>query len=104
MRFEQPSDIMLMDGEIVWKDSDTPSRRLASLAPAETEDVLRVLAMPEEPIEGSSVERSQFMWIRLANGDLILGVFPQDGGYFAVEEAVDIAFRLRPGSADDLDP
>lgn len=29
--------------------------------------------------------RSPFMWIRLPNGDLILGVFPYGDTYFATE-------------------
>lgn len=29
--------------------------------------------------------RSEWLWVRLANGDLILGFFPQDEGYFAHE-------------------
>lgn len=29
--------------------------------------------------------RSEWLWIRLANGDLILGCYPQGETYFAVE-------------------
>jgi hypothetical protein len=32
--------------------------------------------------------RGEWRWFRLANGDLICGFFPQDEGYFAVEDAV----------------
>lgn len=42
-----------------------------------------VLAADENDEEG----RSQFVWVRLPNGDLILGVFPQGGTYHLATEA-----------------
>ena len=35
--------------------------------------------------------RSEWLWIRLENGDLILGCFPQGETYFEVEEDADMA-------------
>ena len=46
-------------------------------SPAAVERVL------EAPLTGDG--RSEWRWIRLANGDLILGVFPHGETYFAIE-------------------
>ena len=40
-------------------------------------------------------ERSQWVWVRLINGDLILGVFPQADTYCAVE--IDAAHPHKKG-------
>lgn len=61
---------------------DEELRQIARVHPASPEAVATVLAASEDDEEG----RSQFMWLRLANGDLMLGVFPQGGTYFGVEE------------------
>lgn len=39
-----------------------------------------------DPDKADGFTRSEFLWIRLANGDLILGVFPQDDAYLAFEQ------------------
>jgi hypothetical protein len=49
--------------------------------PASPESVGTVLDASVDDDDG----RSQFMWVRLGNGDLILGVFPQGDTYFATE-------------------
>ena len=36
-------------------------------------------------VENTSNGRSQFYWFRLANGDLILGVYPRGDTYFYTE-------------------
>lgn len=41
----------------------------------------------EKPADGSGDTRSGWKWFRLANGDLVLGFFPQGDGYFEVEGA-----------------
>lgn len=41
------------------------------------------LVMDSTP--GDSDGRSSWMWVRLANGDLVLGVFPRGDTYFNVE-------------------
>lgn len=61
---------------------DDSDRLLAMIHPASEESVKRVLSADENSDDG----RSQWCWIRLANGDLILGIFPQGDTYFAVEE------------------
>jgi len=54
---------------------------VASVKPASPEMVKLVLGAPEEGYDG----RSPWVWIRLCNGDLILGVFPQGDTYLNVE-------------------
>jgi hypothetical protein len=49
--------------------------------PASAESVVTVLdADPQSP-DG----RSNWVWLRLPNGDLVLGLFPQGDTYFATE-------------------
>ena len=55
--------------------------RIASVHPASPESVALVARQNITDPDG----RSQFMWVRLSNGDLILGVYPQGDTYFAVE-------------------
>lgn len=49
---------------------------------ADDDDVAAVLMQPT----GTGDGRSKFMWIRLRNGDLILGVFPEGDTYMTYEE------------------
>ncbi len=49
--------------------------------PASKESVRTVLAANEDCPDG----RSNWVWLRLPNGDLALGVFPQGDTYFDVE-------------------
>jgi hypothetical protein len=37
--------------------------------------------------------RSEFVWLRLSNGDLILGVFPCGDTYFEVESLVERDYK-----------
>ena len=60
------------------RDTD---RVLATVKPASNESVGTVLTASETSEDG----RSNWMWVRLANGDLILGVYPQGDTYFATE-------------------
>ena len=62
-------------------DDDDPERVIATLHPASAEAVALVAAASEDTEDG----RSQFMWLRLPNGDLMLGVFPQGDTYLACE-------------------
>lgn len=55
---------------------------LATVHPAKAEVVDFVLSQPPGTADG----RSEYVWVRLQNGDLILGVFPRGDTYFAVEE------------------
>lgn len=63
-------------------DDAYPKRLLASVHPASQAAVETVLKAPEGTEDG----RSEYCWLRLANGDLMLGVFPRGDTYFAVEE------------------
>lgn len=60
-------------GDVVW------------LHPAKDEDVKHVLSQSESHDDG----RSNFIWVRLPNGDLILGVYPQGTTYKDVEVAAE---------------
>lgn len=57
---------------------------LSVSASANEQAVQRVLNMPV-----GDDTRSEFKWIRLVNGDLILGVYPTGDGYFDVEADVE---------------
>ena len=71
-------------------DDDEPTRPLAFIHPASTEIVTKVLNANELSSDG----RSQWMWLRLPNGDLILGVFPMGNTYEMCEQ--DAEYREVP--------
>lgn len=50
---------------------------------ASDESVMHVMAQPVNPADFNG--RSEWLWVRLQDGTLILGVFPQGDTYFAVE-------------------
>jgi hypothetical protein len=64
------------------RDPDDGNRLLAVVHPASQASVNYVLAQSEESMDG----RSNWVWVRLPNGDLILGVYPQGDTYFSVEK------------------
>lgn len=47
------------------------------VAVLKTADVEHVQFVLSAPVDGDDGGRSEFVWVRLPNGDLILGVFPQ---------------------------
>lgn len=61
---------------------------IATTFPASPAAVRMVLDAPITPPDGND-GRSEYVWLRLANGDLILGVWPQGDLYFAVELLVE---------------
>lgn len=63
------------------RDTDVVIARTKSASP---EAVAYVLAAEENDKNDNG--RSEWLWIRLANGDLVLGVFPQGDTYFQNEE------------------
>ena len=67
-------DIFGMDEQ----GNDT-STVIAHVKPASNESVVEVLGAGEDDDEG----RSSWVWVRLASGDLFLGVFPYSGTYLA---------------------
>lgn len=62
-------------------EHDIPTT-VAWVHPASKKSIKKVLCADENSVDG----RSNWVWVRLANGDLILGVFPQGETYFAVEK------------------
>jgi len=62
-------------------------RTLATVYLASVESVRTVLGAEVGDPDG----RSEFVWVRLANGDLVLGIFPCGDTYFNVE--VDAHYR-----------
>lgn len=63
-------------------DDEDSTRVIARVHPAAQEKVNFVLTQPTTGSNG----RSEWVWVRLPNGDLILGVFPQGDTYFSVED------------------
>jgi len=68
----------------VYDDDDpsVPGRLIASIHPASKKIVKMVLKAKVNDHDG----RSQFLWVRLPNGDLVLGVYPQAETYEACEK------------------
>jgi hypothetical protein len=62
-------------------DETSKEAIIARSKPASDEMVEKVLNASTEGSDG----RSRWMWFRLANGDLILGVFPQGDTYLGTE-------------------
>ena len=59
---------------------------VAAVSPADTKDVEHVLSQPESGGNG----RSNWVWMRLNNGDLILGVFPQGDTYIEITDRLEV--------------
>lgn len=65
--------------------------QVAEVYDASPEDVATVLAA--DPDGDWGMVRSQWVWVWLPNGDLILGVFPQDDAFFATEVGRSDAYQ-----------
>lgn len=63
-------------------DTEDQKRTIATVHPASQTAVLYVLSQTTKGMDG----RSPWVWLRLPNGDLLLGTFPQGDTYFAVED------------------
>ena len=62
----------------------TDEERAMTIHPAKEEDVAHVLG------QGVNDDgRSEWVWVRLPNGDLVLGVFPRGDTYFSMEKAAE---------------
>lgn len=72
--------------------SSDPEVHLATVFPASTESVLNLLAAPQTK-EGENDGRSEWVWIRFANGDLVMGIFPQGGVYEMLEGDVEEDYK-----------
>lgn len=68
---------------------------LAWVHPASALSVEHVLAQPDT-LDG----RSPWVWLRLPNGDLILGVFPRGDTYFSVEGDAEYPYSEVARDAD----
>jgi hypothetical protein len=64
------------------EDSDGATH--VNIKPASPESVETVLAADEDD-EDDEDGRSEWLWVRLPNGDLILGVYPQGDTYLVTE-------------------
>lgn len=74
-----------MYAHVTYDDYEDDEKRKVALAwvhPASQESVDLVLSADENDPNG----RSQWMWLRLPNGDLILGIFPQGDTYMGLDE------------------
>ncbi|MBY0561521.1 hypothetical protein [Hyphomicrobium sp.] len=67
-----PEDLNLVDGKRLPEHVT-----LGYMVPATADDVARMLAA--DPFSGHG--RSNWVWVRLANGDLMLATFPQGDTY-----------------------
>lgn len=63
--------------------ADQSESRIAYHYPASDMEVEHTLALDPSLPDGET--RSEWVWLRLANGDLCLATFPQDEGYIALE-------------------
>lgn len=68
-------------GEKDLSDSETGISATVWLGDADERAVAVVLAADEAHDDG----RSQWLWVRFPNGDLMLGTFPQGDTYFETE-------------------
>lgn len=82
------STFMKTEPHITYDDEDE-TRALAFIHPASPAAVRKVLRAKEGFIDG----RSEYCWLRLPNGDLMLGVFPRGDTYFAVEDDAAYPFK-----------
>jgi hypothetical protein len=69
-------------------DIDDVDIYVATVAPASEEGIKIVTDANPDSDDG----RSPFMWVLLANGDLLLGVFPQGETYEKLEKIVHADF------------
>lgn len=77
---------MRVDDDERWlfddDDEGSPGERVIGvMRPASPESVEAVLSADENDDDG----RSQFFWLRLSNGDLVLATFPQGETYMKTE-------------------
>ena len=66
---------------VMQTDDDAEPGWIATIATADPAVAKMVLDADPASKDG----QSQFVWVRLANGDLILGVYPQGETYFNTE-------------------
>jgi len=82
----EPHEITLLGGDLAGVQQEDGSMHLATVTPAKNAAVIEVLRADVSSMDG----RSQWVWVRLADGTLILGVFPQGDTYINVVEAEEV--------------
>lgn len=70
-------------------DDDEPERIIASIHPASKKMVKLVRRADKDNFDG----RSNWVWVRLPNGDLILGIYPQGDTYEACERDAQYPYQ-----------
>lgn len=88
-RIQLGGPMSYLGAQELYHSQDYAGGPIAWCHPASSEAVALVMSKIPWDEDG----RSEWLWIRLENGDLILGVFPQGETYFAVEEDADMAGR-----------
>lgn len=73
---------MTSHGLYLENESGEPTQQTAWLTPADPDDVAAVLSQPI----GTGDGRSEWVWVRMTNGDLLLGVFPQGDTYMEMSD------------------
>ncbi len=71
---------------------------LTTAFPASPSEAAKLLAIKPDP--DSLDTRSQWMWVRLANGDLMLATFPQGDTYTDLEVAVESDWKAAEATGD----
>jgi len=76
-----------IDTVVYVKDDDNPGMEIFRYKPASSKSVDYVLSRTVDKHGGKSGDgRSEWMWVRLPNGDLLLATFPHGDTYFHVED------------------
>lgn len=97
-----PGDVELLEAAGVPEFGPTtecPEKQIAHSFPANKTVVTTLLEMVVD-----DDTRSDFRWLRLQNGDLMLGVFPRGDGYFEVETEVEFDYKRaeRDGNIENI--
>jgi hypothetical protein len=77
----------------MWIRDPETGAHLAEIFPASLEGAATVMSSQPEDPDG----RSEWTWVRLLNGDLMLATFPQGATYEKVEEIVATDCRKAKG-------
>ena len=81
----------------------THEHHLAQIWPANAKSVEEAVVEATEWSDPADHDGwSPFVWIRLSNGDLILGTFPKGDTYMAQEETVDADYVAAEAKGDVL--
>lgn len=73
-----------------WLETTGNPRALAQLSPMTREQVDFMLTRPIDVDEGDLDGRSEWLWVRFSNGDLMCGFFPHGDSYLEHEAERDV--------------